>query len=81
MKKKKREEPIIQCIAGEDIRTGDYLYFNPKNGRVYKYTNKEQYRLEPQFDILEREGHLIKKVKLKEISLVKNKKCRVHDKE
>ena len=41
--------------------------------KINKIQNKEQYKFEPNFDILEREGHLIKRVKLKEVSLVKIK--------
>ena len=35
-RKNKIKESIIRCVAGEDIRMGDFLFFNPENGRVYK---------------------------------------------
>ena len=40
--------------------------------KLCKQLNK--YKLEPGFKVLERNGHIVKKVKLEEISLVKNEK-------
>ena len=49
------------------------IFKNQLMKEINKVQNKEQYKFEPKFDILERKGHLIKKVKLKEVSLVKIK--------
>lgn len=69
---KKVFDKIEDCCVRDccGYETGD----TPLEAMANLYIKLNEYKLEPGFKVLEKNGHVIKKVKLEEISLVKNKK-------